>query len=46
MNRRFVLGPLAEIAPELRHPSWNGTATDLLARTPDRSAVRRLGNAS
>jgi 2-amino-4-hydroxy-6-hydroxymethyldihydropteridine diphosphokinase len=43
MNRRFVLRPLAEIAPELRHPSWNGTATDLLARTPDRSEVRRLG---
>jgi 2-amino-4-hydroxy-6-hydroxymethyldihydropteridine diphosphokinase len=43
LNRRFVLGPLAEIAPELRHPSWNGTATDLLARTPDRSEVRRLG---
>jgi 2-amino-4-hydroxy-6-hydroxymethyldihydropteridine diphosphokinase len=43
MNRRFVLEPLAEIAPELRHPSWSGTATDLLARTPDRSAVRRLG---
>jgi 2-amino-4-hydroxy-6-hydroxymethyldihydropteridine diphosphokinase len=39
--RRFVLVPLAEIAPELRHPSWNATAANLLARTPDRSAVQR-----
>jgi 2-amino-4-hydroxy-6-hydroxymethyldihydropteridine diphosphokinase len=39
--RRFVLVPLAEIAPELRHPSWSGTVSDLLARTPDRSEVRR-----
>jgi 2-amino-4-hydroxy-6-hydroxymethyldihydropteridine diphosphokinase len=46
MNRRFVLEPLAEIAPELRHPSWNGTATDLLTRTPDRSALRRTGEFS
>ncbi|MFI5057796.1 MAG: 2-amino-4-hydroxy-6-hydroxymethyldihydropteridine diphosphokinase [Candidatus Acidiferrales bacterium] len=41
MHRRFVLEPLAEIAPELRHSSWSGTATDLLAGTPDRSAVQR-----
>lgn len=40
--RRFVLVPLAEIAPELRHPSWNATAADLLARTPDKSVVRKL----
>ena len=40
--RRFVLVPLAEIAPELRHPAWSGTAGDLLARTPDQSEVRRL----
>jgi 2-amino-4-hydroxy-6-hydroxymethyldihydropteridine diphosphokinase len=46
MQRRFVLVPLAEIAPELGHPSWSGTAVDLLARTPDRSAVRRSGEFS
>ncbi len=40
--RRFVLVPLAELAPELRHPAWSGTAEDLLARTPDQSEVRRL----
>jgi 2-amino-4-hydroxy-6-hydroxymethyldihydropteridine diphosphokinase len=45
-ERRFVLEPLAEIAPELRHPSWSGTVSDLLARTPDRSEVRRLGEIS
>ena len=39
--RRFVLVPLAEIAPELQHPSWSGTVADLLAGTPDRSAVQR-----
>ena len=43
--RRFVLVPLAELAPELRHPAWSGTAEDLLARTPDQSEVRRLNHA-
>jgi 2-amino-4-hydroxy-6-hydroxymethyldihydropteridine diphosphokinase len=40
--RRFVLVPLAEIAPELRHPSWNATAKELLAATSDHSEVRRF----
>src|SRR6266581_5230498 len=40
--RRFVLVPLAEIAPELRHPAWRGTAAELLAETLDASEVRRL----
>lgn len=38
--RRFVLVPLAEIAPKLRHPSWNATVQELLERAPDRSKVR------
>ena len=29
-QRRFVLVPLAEIAPYLRHPSWHGNAAELL----------------
>jgi 2-amino-4-hydroxy-6-hydroxymethyldihydropteridine diphosphokinase len=45
-QRRFVLVPLAEIAPKLQHPSWSGTASDLLASTSDRSAVRRSGDLS
>lgn len=39
-QRRFVLVPLAEIAPALRHPSWPGSVQHLLAQTPDRSEVR------
>ena len=38
--RRFVLTPLAEIAPALKHPSWPGTARELLANLNDPSEVR------
>jgi 2-amino-4-hydroxy-6-hydroxymethyldihydropteridine diphosphokinase len=41
-QRRFVLVPLAEIAPDLRHPSWHASAKELLAATADRSEVRRF----
>jgi 2-amino-4-hydroxy-6-hydroxymethyldihydropteridine diphosphokinase len=41
-QRRFVLTPLAEIAPNLRHPSWPATASTLLAHLTDPSQVRRL----
>jgi 2-amino-4-hydroxy-6-hydroxymethyldihydropteridine diphosphokinase len=40
--RRFVLVPLAEIAPELVHPVFHLTAKQLLERCPDHSRVRRL----
>ena len=43
--RRFVLVPLVEIAPDVRHPSWKETAAESLAKTPDRSQVRRLSEA-
>jgi 2-amino-4-hydroxy-6-hydroxymethyldihydropteridine diphosphokinase len=39
--RNFVLVPLAEIAPTLRHPSWPANASELLAGSLDRSAVKR-----
>jgi len=42
-ERRFVLVPLAEIAPSLRHPSWDANVQALLARTADPSEVRHLG---
>jgi 2-amino-4-hydroxy-6-hydroxymethyldihydropteridine diphosphokinase len=42
-QRRFVLVPLAEIAPALRHPSWPGSVQHLLAQTPDQSEVRPAG---
>src|SRR6266849_9457353 len=38
--RRFVLEPLAEIAPTVQHPVSHLSIADLLARTPDKSAVR------
>jgi 2-amino-4-hydroxy-6-hydroxymethyldihydropteridine diphosphokinase len=40
--RRFVLAPLAEIAPGLKHPSWSGTAAQLLATLDDKSTVKKL----
>jgi 2-amino-4-hydroxy-6-hydroxymethyldihydropteridine diphosphokinase len=46
-QRRFVLAPLAEIVPQLRHPQSDQTMAELLAELPDEgenriSAVRRL----
>jgi 2-amino-4-hydroxy-6-hydroxymethyldihydropteridine diphosphokinase len=47
VRRRFVLAPLAEIAPHLRHPLRDQTIAELLALLPDEgenrvSAVSRL----
>src|SRR6267154_889028 len=38
--RRFVLVPLAEIAPGLKHPAWHDSVAGLLACTVDSSAVK------
>jgi len=42
-ERRFVLEPLAECAPELRDPVSGLTVAEACARLPLRPAARRLG---
>jgi 2-amino-4-hydroxy-6-hydroxymethyldihydropteridine diphosphokinase len=41
-QRRFVLEPLVEIAPEARHPGLGKTARELLAALGGGQTVRRL----
>ena len=41
-ERRFVLMPLQEIAPQWRHPRLGLTVAELLARLPSEQAIRRL----
>ena len=44
LERRFVLVPLAEIAPNFQHPSWPWDATEMLFRTEDQSEVRKFAS--
>jgi dihydrofolate synthase/folylpolyglutamate synthase len=41
-EREFVLAPLAEIAPALRHPVSKLTSAEMLSRLKDRGLARRL----
>ena len=43
-ERRFVLAPLKELAPEARHPVTERTVADMLRETPDGSAVIRMND--
>jgi 2-amino-4-hydroxy-6-hydroxymethyldihydropteridine diphosphokinase len=40
--RRFVLEPLAEISPDVRHPVSHLNTAEMLAQTTDRSIVRKF----
>lgn len=40
-ERRFVLEPLAELAPELRHPASRRTVRELLAATAGQTVKKR-----
>ncbi|MDW8273858.1 MAG: 2-amino-4-hydroxy-6-hydroxymethyldihydropteridine diphosphokinase [Chitinophagales bacterium] len=42
-ERRFVLVPLCEIAPQLIHPALHKTVTQMLAECPDNCEVKRVG---
>ena len=41
-QRRFALLPLCEVAPQLVHPAFNFTQTELLRRCHDFSEVRKI----
>jgi 2-amino-4-hydroxy-6-hydroxymethyldihydropteridine diphosphokinase len=42
-ERRFVLVPLAEIAPSFMHPVFNKSIERLLIDTPDTNQVKKIG---
>jgi 2-amino-4-hydroxy-6-hydroxymethyldihydropteridine diphosphokinase len=44
MERRFVLEPLAELAPDLRHPVTRMSAREMLAKVADQHARRFSGD--
>jgi 2-amino-4-hydroxy-6-hydroxymethyldihydropteridine diphosphokinase len=43
-DRRFVLEPLAELAPDLRHPITKKTIREMLAKVSDQAVRKYSGN--
>lgn len=41
-RRKFVLVPLTEIAPELRHPQFGLTSAQMLESCPDNSPIKKV----
>jgi len=42
-ERRFVLAPLAELAPQLIHPALNQSISELLATVKDTKGIHMMG---
>jgi len=42
-QRRFVLLPLSELAPQLIHPALSGSISHLLAKVQDKKKIHMLG---
>ncbi len=42
IERLFVLVPLAEIAPNLKHPVFQKTSRELLKKCPDKSEIKKV----
>jgi 2-amino-4-hydroxy-6-hydroxymethyldihydropteridine diphosphokinase len=43
-QRRFVLVPLSELAPQLIHPGLNASVSELLATTKDTKKIHMMGS--
>jgi len=42
LQRNFVLAPLAEIAPSLKHSTWQANAAALFRASADKSQIKKL----
>ena len=42
LQRNFVLAPLFEIAPSLKHPNWKTNVAELFQASSDKSQIKKL----